>query len=260
MKKLMKYDLKKMTKTLFYFYGLAIIFALLTRLISLGNRIQFLFIISKIFEGITFSAIFNVLINTFIHIILTFYIGFYKDESYLIHTLPVSKDKLMLSKFLSGLIVVVSSVVVCVLSLFILFYSKGFFSLIKLIFQQVVSGLDMPSWLFLSLIIMLIFLEICTIISMAFTAIVKANTYLSKRVLKGLLTFAFYFVVFNALTILVFVLIFALSGQVGELFATTLTQKSFVTLLVSGVILYLIGAITFYFLSLREFKKGVNVD
>ena len=99
-KKLIKNDIKKMMKILVYLYACSIILAGITRLINIGKNIQFIFIIGQVFAGITYSAIGSVLINTFVHILRVFVVNFYKDESYLTHTLPVTKNQLLLSKYL----------------------------------------------------------------------------------------------------------------------------------------------------------------
>ena len=129
--KLMKYDLKKMFRVLIYIYIASISLSIISRLINIGREIQVIFIIGQVFTGLTYSALCSILVNTFVHIILVFYKNFYKDESYLTHTLPVSKNNLFLSKYLSGLIVIISSVSVCIVSLLILFYSKSFINGIK---------------------------------------------------------------------------------------------------------------------------------
>ena len=97
-------------------------------------------------------------------------------------------------------------------------------------------------------------------ISMAFTAIVKANTYNSKRVIKGLVWFVVYYLTTNLITLLVIMTIFAISGNWGELFATQLSQKALITILIVGLILYVTFSIVYYFFCYKLFRKGVNVD
>ncbi|MBR2397154.1 MAG: hypothetical protein IKA97_00055, partial [Clostridia bacterium] len=61
-RKLMKYDLKKMTNLLIYLYPITILMAGITRLINLGKEIQLIFIIGQIFAGITYSLVANILV------------------------------------------------------------------------------------------------------------------------------------------------------------------------------------------------------
>ena len=99
LKYLMKYDIKKMTKLLIYLYPITIALAGITRLINIGKDIQILTIIGSVFASLTYTLIANILINAIIAIIATFTTNFYKDQSYLTHTLPVKKEKLLLSMY-----------------------------------------------------------------------------------------------------------------------------------------------------------------
>ena len=65
-KKLMKYDIKNITKILWIMYVIAIPLAVATRLLNLGKEIQIINILSKILLGCTFSAIANILVNKFL--------------------------------------------------------------------------------------------------------------------------------------------------------------------------------------------------
>ena len=159
--KLFKYDFKRMSRILVYMYAISIALALITRLVFLGNKIQFVFIIGQILQGFTFSAIANVLVNTFVHILSAFIRNFYKDESYLTHTLPVTKTNLLTSKFLSALLVIFCSVFVCFLSLFIMFYSPEFMASIKLFIQATVANFNMSIGGFIAIIVSLLFIQTC---------------------------------------------------------------------------------------------------
>lgn len=258
--KLMKYDLKKMFRILIYIYIVSVILAGLTRFIKIWQDIQAIAILGYIFDGITYSAIGSILVNTFVHIIKVFICNFYKDESYLTHTLPVNKNKLLLSKYLSGLIVILASVAVCVVDLFIMFYSESFMLGIKTMIEMVVSGFNISAGLFLTIIILVIFAQICAIMSMSFTAIIVANMYNTKRVLKGVLWIAAFYFGSMIMTLLSAVIIFAIGGNLAELTAQVMSYNSFITIIILGLVLYVVYAISFYFVSQKLFNKGVNVD
>ena len=57
-------------------------------------------IIGQISVGCMFSMIFSILINTMMRSWVRFRDSLYKDESYLTHTLPVTKNELYNSKFI----------------------------------------------------------------------------------------------------------------------------------------------------------------
>lgn len=258
--KLMKYDIKKMTKVLKYFYFISIGLAIISRLINIKKDIQVVAILGQVFMGMTIAAIVNILVNTFIHILKVFLTDFYKDESYLTHTLPINKNKLLLSKYLSALIVIVASFIVCFISLFIMFYSKSFMLSLKSFVELSISGYNLPIGSFVALIALILFVQICCIISMAFTTIVKANTYNQKRILKGLLWLAVYYFGAMIMIIILAVIIFALMGNLPALLAPVLSQNAFITILVIVLVMYLIYSFLYYYLCNKLFNKGVNVD
>ena len=259
-KSLLKYDLKNMTKVLIYLYIIAVGLSGLTRLINIGSNIQTIAIIGYVFSGLTYSAIGSILVNTFVHILKVFVCNFYKDESYLTHTLPVSKKQLLLSKFLASLIVILASVFVCVLCFFILFYSPAFMQSIKGFISTAVAGFNLPVWVFVLLIIAVVFSQTCAIVSMAFSAVVKANTYNHKRAIKGLLWFALYYFVSLMVTLLLVLLAFAVTGNISQFLATTLSQGAIIGILLVGLLAYVAYSFIFYFICQKLFGKGVNVD
>lgn len=258
--KLYKYDLKKMTRILIWFYLLSLAIASIARLVNLGKHIQSIMIIGKILEGFTYSAIANILINTIIHILNVFIKGFYKDESYLTHTLPVTKNQLFLSKFLSALTVIVASVLVSIGSVLILFASKDFFTQIKSLLSVVVVGFNMSGGLFLFLIVFLVLIEVISMLTMAFTAIVKGNTYNTKRVIKGVIWFLIYYFGATIINLLVVAIVFAIRGSMSELMASVMSAESFVAILIVALIVYPALSVFHYILANRIFNRGVNVD
>ena len=259
-KKLFKYDFNNMTKTLKWFYLIVIGVAILTRLVLIGKKIQLINIIGRILLGCTYSAVANVLINMFIHIPTYLNRNFYKDESYLTHTLPISKNKLFLSKCLSALTVILISVAVCVVGLLIVFLDKSFITGIKVVFESIVVGFNMPAWLIISLLVLLIFAEFCTLISMGNTAIIKANTYNQKRGIKGVIWFMAYYFGATLITLIISIIVFALTGNINALFSEKMPQSALLTLLIISTVLYVGYVFVHYFIANKIFNKGVNVD
>ena len=58
----------------------------------------------------------------------------------------------------------------------------------------------------------------------------------------------------------IFVIVFAIMGILPELTAEVLSQKAFITILIIGLVDYILYSIVFYFLCNKLFNKGVNVD
>ena len=102
--KLLKYDLKYMIKNMTVFYVLAIFFAITTRILFNIEQSVIINIIGQISVGCMFAMLANILINTIMRSWVRFRDSLYKDEAYLTHTLPVTKNELYNSKFIQTLI------------------------------------------------------------------------------------------------------------------------------------------------------------
>ena len=177
LKTLMKYDIKRMTKLLIYLYPITIALAGITRLINIGKDIQVLSIIGSVFASLTYTLVVNILVNAVIAITLTFTTNFYKDQSYLTHTLPVKKEKLLLSMYLSALIVIFATVAVSFLALFIVLYSPALMDGLMLMIEASVVGLNISGVGFIIFLAFIIFAQVCAMISFGFTSIVVGNRY-----------------------------------------------------------------------------------
>jgi len=119
--KLLKYDLKWIYKLVIVFYALSIVFAIITRICSMIDNSMLFSILTQISAGFTISMLVNSLINGIMRSWIRFRENVYKDESYLTHTLPVSKNAIYLSKVLAAILCSFSSIVVIIASLFIPF-------------------------------------------------------------------------------------------------------------------------------------------
>lgn len=260
LKKLMKYDIYKMIKVLLVFYIASIICASISRIfVDLGKSMAFFKIMGIIFSSLEYTIIGNIIVNTFVRIILRFNMNFYKDESYLTHTLPVSKSKLLLSKYLSALVVIISSVFVTVVSLLIMFYSKQNMEFISTILNTTLNG-NISVLLIVILTIICLMLEICAIMSMSFAGIVIGNRYNQKRALKSLLWIFIFYMCCTIDTALTIIIVSLISGNLTNLFSNTMTSSMLLMVLIVGILIYALYAILLYFIAKWQFEKGVNVD
>ena len=129
--KLLKYDLKYMIKNMCVFYILSIFFAIITRLLSLPEQTVMIRILSKISSGCMIAMIANIVINVMMRSWVRFRDSLYKDEAYLTHTLPVTKNDLYNSKFIQTLIFFFIGFIIVLLSLFVAYYTPDTWQVIK---------------------------------------------------------------------------------------------------------------------------------
>lgn len=123
--KLLKYDLRYIYKVLGAYYLISISSVALSALLS---KIEYPPYIIDFIEGFLANAGFGLsiglMITTFTRTWMRFRQSLYGDESYLTHTLPVSRLQLFTSKFICAIIVLLLSLVVAALVL--LLYASSF--------------------------------------------------------------------------------------------------------------------------------------
>jgi len=261
--KLLKYDLKYMIKNMIIFYMLAIFFAITTRILFNMNQSIIINIIGQISVGCMFSMIASILINTVMRSWVRFRDSLYKDEAYLTHTLPVTKNELYNSKFIQTLILFFISFTVILVSLFIAYYSKDNWIAITNYIKTITIGLNMSTSFFINLFIMLIFLEVFNAIQCGFYGIIlghkKNNRKLGYSILFG---FIIYIIAQTMVLALVFTYgLFDLS--VMELFKTNVVSidvQAFKILAIVSSLLYLVIIFIMSILCKKELNKGVNIE
>ena len=261
--KLLKYDLKYMIKNMSVFYILSIFFALTTRILFNVEQSVIISIIGQRSVGCMFALIANTLINTMMRSWIRFRDSLYKDESYLTHTLPVTKNELYNSKFIQTLIFFFISFVVILMSLFIAYYSKENWLAITNYIKTITTGLNMSTSFFIAMAIIIIFLEIFNAIQCGFLGIIIGhkmnNGKLGYSVLFGFITY-----LLAQSIILGLVFVYGLfDSTVMELFKTAtinIDVKAFKVLAVVSSLLYILIIFIMSILCKKELNKGVNVE
>ena len=261
--KLLKYDLKYMIKNMFVFYLLAIFFSITTRILFNIEQSVIIKIISQISLYFMIAMIATILLNTVIRSWIRFRDSLYKDESYLTHTLPVTKNDLYNSKLLQTLIFFVIGFIVIVLSLFITFYSKENWISLKDFIGTITTGLNMSSTFFIAMGLMVIFLEVFNAIQCGFLGIIlghkKNNGKIGFSVLFG---FIFYLLTQSLVLGLVYAYGF-FDSTVMELFKSgsiSIDVDAFKLLAILSSVFYVIIILVMSIVCKIELKKGVNVE
>ena len=261
--KLLKYDLKYMIKNMSIFYILSIFFALTTRILFNMEQSVIINIIGQISVGCMFAMIINTLINTIMRSWIRFRDSLYKDESYLTHTLPVTKNELYNSKFIQTLIFFFISFVIILISLFIAYYSKENWSALTNYIKTITTGLNMSTSFFITMAIIIIFLEVFNAIQCGFLGIIIGhkmnNGKLGYSVLFGFITY-----LLAQTIILLLVFIYGLfDPTVMELFKTAtinIDVEAFKVLAILSSLLYMVIIFIMSILCKKELNKGVNVE
>lgn len=261
--KLLKYDLKYMIKNMTVFYILAIFFAITTRILFNIEQSVIINIIGQISSGCMIAMVANILINTMMRSWVRFRDSLYKDEAYLTHTLPVTKNELYNSKFIQTLIFFFISFIVILISLFIAYYSKDNWLVLTDYIKTITTGLNMSTSFFFIMFITLIFLEVFNAIQCGFYGMIlgykKNNGKLGYSVLFG-------FIIYLLAQTLVLALVFVyglFDSSVMELFKTatiSIDVQAFKVLAIVASLLYLVIIFIMSILCKKKLNKGVNIE
>ena len=260
--KLLKYDLKWIYKVVGVFYVLAFIFSVLGRVISqIEDSLVFL-IITKVLFGFAIAMIINSLVNCMMRLWVRFIRNIYKDESYLTHTLPVSKTTIYESKIIATIICVFTTMVVSVVCLFICYYSKENIEALKGLLEIAATTYNTTVVKFLLLIIFAIFLEIIYIMLVGYVGIIFGYKSNRNKMLNTLLVGFVSYMAMQVLTLGIMYVIALFSPDIMNLFNTVNVVDIDIIKNVMYIAIGIYSAYIFiiYIVGNKALKKGVNVD
>lgn len=117
LKKLLKYDFKLILQSMLPVYGISLALAIVSNIFLRINKLTPLFRIPSAFiTGLSIMLCIGIVFITFIIGMVNFYKQTVKDEGYLLHTLPVSKNSIIISKVTSVTVTSILSIIVAVLA------------------------------------------------------------------------------------------------------------------------------------------------
>lgn len=258
--KLLKHDLKKNMHWMWILFVATIGIALITRgTKELGKNLAFFQMISVFLEGIYYGLAVNVIIQPFLRNFLNFHRSFYSDESYLTHTLPVTKNQLINSKYLTALIEMFIGFATLVVSLLIMYASPTLDDFLSLLISTIITGSFSLTFVII-LLITLVIVEFLMFISIIYFSITIAYKSKDKRIFKSFLiatAMSFASLIVLSIALLIVLLINDVKLTISTLI---LSNTAFISVFATAIILYSAITILFYFLTKRELNKGVNVD
>lgn len=258
--KLLKRDLNRNMRWMWILFVATIVIAGVSRGCKvLGENMMFFKILGIFLDSVFYALAVNVVLQPFLRNFMNFSKSFYGDESYLTHTLPVTKKQLVDSKVLTALIEIVLGFLTLVASLLIMYATPTMLDTLKLILSTAIIG-EFSLVGTLTLFIVLVVIEFLMFMSIIFFSMVLAYRAREKKGLKTfLLTAAF---ALAASTVLSSVLVVILLINGVDLTTTTMLLSSnlMLAVVISGIVVYSLVTILFYLLTRREFSKGVNVD
>lgn len=261
LKKLLKYDLKWILKVEYIWSIITIILATLLRLTNYLNDSVITNIIKIVLTSLTIAGMANILFNAIIRTWVRVKNNLYKDEAYLTHTLPVKESTILSSKILAGVLTMLFSVATITVTFFIGFYSKRLLEGIKTSLQIVATTLNSSVTNILIILAIILFLEITFILLVGVFGIIKGHRSNDNKIIKSVLISGITYIIFSGVSLLIAYIYGLFNEKIKVLFTGNLidytTLKIFLMII---IVIYTAYLIILYFLSQREFAKGVNID
>ena len=261
--KLFKYDFKWMSKVTYVYVLILIVISIALKIVESVDQTFLLVILDKILVSMFISCIVSILLTSSLRIWARFIKNFYKDESYLTHTLPVTKNNIYNSKFIQTLIFYFISFIIIILSLFITYYTKENWAGITNFIKNITTGLNMSTIFFVIMFIIIVFLEIFNAIQCGFLGMIIGHRFNSNKILYSVV-FGFVAYLVAQTLILILLFIFGLfDPSIMELFKTStinIDVNVFKTLTILSTVLYLIIIGIMRFICIKLLNKGVNVE
>lgn len=261
LKKLLKYDLKWCFKPLSVFYLLTFLVSILIRIIESLDQSLVIVIIDKICSGLFIALLINIIINCLMRNWIRFIRNIYKDESYLTHTLPVSKNEIFLSKILTIIITLLTSFTVIIICLAIALLTKDTWLFIKTSLEQSAIYFNSSVYMLVLFIIITIFFEFLFMSMSGIFGIIighKSNNY---KIVKSIIIGILIYTILSFISLLIIYIVALLNSDIMSLFKSLeVSSTALKNLMLIGTSEYILYNIIIYFISNKLFNQGINVD
>ena len=259
--KLLKYDLEWCYKPLLVFYILAIFFSIIVRIVESFEQSLILLIIDKICCGVVIAMIVNILINCFMRNWARFVRNIYKDESYLTHTLPVSKNKIYLSKVLTAIITLLTSFIVIIVCLAIATLNKDTWIILKESLEQSAIYFDSSVFSFIFVMIITIFFEFLFMMMSGILGIIIGHRSNNLKIVKSIVIGFVIYMILSSMSLGALFVAGLLNSDIMSLFNNIeVSSNALKSMMLVGILVYAIYNLGIYFIGNKLLNKGVNVD
>lgn len=261
LRKLLKYDLKWCYKPLLVFYILAIFFSCLVRIVESFEQSLIVLIIDKICCGVLIAMIINILINCFMRNWVRFVRNIYRDESYLTHTLPVSKSKIYLSKILTAMITLLTSFIVIIVCLAIAILNKDTWSSLKETLEQLAIYFDSSVFSLISVMIVTIFFEFLFMMLSGILGIIVGHKSNNLKIIKSIIMGFIIYTMLSAISVGILYIVGLINPDIMSVFNNIEVSSNILKKMMKmGIVVYAIYNVGIYFIGNKLLNKGVDVE
>lgn len=258
--KLFKYDFKWINKIMYVYYIILVMISITIKIIESMNQSLILAIVDKIllaiFIGCAISTLITCVMRTWHRIIN----NIYKDESYLTHTLPVTKNQIFNSKILAGIASLLISTLVITICVAFVFINKNNIDSIKNMYQSLVDAYNglFALGAIIGLVLLIAFEIIFFMMAGVFGIVVGHsfnNTKLLKSIIFGIVS---YFLLSN-ISLVIVIIVSKFTNY--DIAGSSLPPMNYIGIMgITSLIIYLVYNTLYYLISKKILNKGVNIE
>ena len=258
--KLIKYDFKWINKVMYIYFIIMFLITIAVKIIESLEQTLFLVIVDKIASGMFIGCAISIIITCIMRIWSRFIQNVYKDESYLTHTLPVTKNEIFNSKIISSIISLILSSLVILICIAFIYLNDSTIETIKVMYESLVDVYNNGfAILFIIGIVMLILLEIIYLIMTGIFGIIVGHRFNNHKIIKSIIVGI---VSYGVLSVVSLIILGILSQTANfEIVASGFPDiKTIKTMGITSISIYLVYDLLYYFAAKALLNKGVNVE
>lgn len=258
--KLIKYDFNWINKILYVYYIILFILAIVVKIVESFDQTLFLVIVDKIVSGMYIACAISIIVTGVMRVWSRFINNVYKDESYLTHTLPITKNQIFNSKIISSILSLGLSSLVIVICSLIVYLNGTTIDMIKMMYQSLIEVYgSLNAVLFIIGFILIVILEVIYFMLAGVFGIVVGYRSNNNKLLKSIIVGISSYMIFSTITLIVIGSLskFAKFDVASEGFPTLSTLR---VMVISSIVIYIIWDLLYYFISKHLLNKGVNVE
>lgn len=259
--KLLKHNLQFIYKQTIIFIIIVLFCAIISRLTAFDNPPFIILIINKFASGAALGFSVGLIINAIMRTWGRFITNTYGDESYLTHTLPVSKHTIWAAIFTAGVVTIFTSILTFIAAILIMYYSPETINALKQLFYDT-FGQSVNLIAFITVSIIGIFSQLLFTLQAGFCGIILGHHAHSHRILRSVL-YGVGIYLLGALILYVLAIIWSyLNEDINQLlFHNTTTEISAVFHLLLGIApSYITYIVILYFVSAKILTRGVDIE
>ena len=258
--KLFKYDFKWITKITYAYFVVLALVSIALKIVESVEQSFLLVIVDKALVSMFIGCSVSIMITCGMRIWARIIRNVYGDESYLTHTLPVTKNQIFNAKVLAGIASLLMSALFIVICLAFVYLNKSTIEHIKVMYDSLVAVYNSSfAVLFIVGMVLLIALEIIYIMMAGILGLVighRSNNYkILKSVVAGIASY-------SLLSVLSFVIVYIISSVTKyDIIGNGFPSMNYIAVMgATMLIIYTVYNIAYYLIAKKLLNKGVNVD